>query len=692
MIKLLSNLLLRAGIVKVETLTGANSAARVGSLLEDLAKLASGKFDATAAYDIGQYTIYNGILAEVLTPTNPGESPDTTPAKWSLKLVVDPTQVTAGNKLPVAASALKTLVDQIQFNGGIPNASTTQRGAARQSTDQEAALGANNDSYTTPKQLNDRLANFYSTYADAAIDKFAEDATDATLKAFFKLLVDAAQGDAVIAQLICDLLALASCGSGTGSESFSYEFDSIYKEQALISPVSQYIVGPSAMNEGTNNVAVVMIRYSDGSEAQALSGVTRLSSDPTLQWNSDWSLVALGNSTPDDTRTARLTSKIDGLEDATLDLTIYDASAIQPNGQYRIIKVSSTNPTEGDAGTQYKGQYQTTDLEWHDITDPYTFRLVSAPFGINVSAAGLLTCVTGAISADTTVVMQIVMGVSTAYSKTLEAEDAAGPGTVYNKAEASGGKIKDGILTFSAPDVPGAGNYNIAIYQQNNVTPTNPSDPYENGPIDNISVNGGAAIPITIPATDGVLHSDAPATGTIPLSVGANSIKITPSSYVAHDKIVLTGSGSAETVLASQNVTITNVDPTPDPNTIQNINYRFIKGGSIAGQPTDYIEVIMRDTYPDYALSDPDPIVVNLWLASSTPDTGVSRIFERKYEDGSPATDGLRHAYWENIGTLANKTFKLSVGPVTQGNTDQQLIFTIVTTGVSTSGFVQLYP
>ncbi|WP_338876956.1 putative Ig domain-containing protein [Spirosoma sp. SC4-14] len=216
MIKLLSNLLQRAGIVKTESITGANSAARIGSILEDLSRIGASKFDAVAVYDTGQYAIYNGILAEVLTPTNPGESPDSAPAKWSLKLVIDPIQVTAGNKLPVAASALKTLVDQIQSNGGIPNASTTQRGAARQATDQEAALGANNDSYTTPKQLNDRLANFYSTYADAAIDKFAEDATDETLDAFMAAIIGSLSVQTL--QLLCNRLASIGCNGANPQE------------------------------------------------------------------------------------------------------------------------------------------------------------------------------------------------------------------------------------------------------------------------------------------------------------------------------------------------------------------------------------------------------------------------------------------------------------------------------------------
>lgn len=212
MINLLKNLLDRSAQVKGETTDLANTATRVGQILIDLAKLGTSRYDSTASYDAGQYAIDSGVLVEAVTAVDPGQSPTAHPDKWSRKLVIDPLQVVAGNQFPVAASVVKTLIDQVQANGGVPNATTSQRGAARQATDDEAAQGINNDAFITPMHLQNRFQSFYDSYADAALDKFAEDTTGPVLKSFLGSLLTASQGDLSIGQALCALITLAECG------------------------------------------------------------------------------------------------------------------------------------------------------------------------------------------------------------------------------------------------------------------------------------------------------------------------------------------------------------------------------------------------------------------------------------------------------------------------------------------------
>jgi hypothetical protein len=119
-----------------------------------------------------------------------------------------------------------------------------------------------------------------------------------------------------------------------------------------------------------------------------------------------------------------------------------------------------------------------------------------------------------------------------AYNQTFSAETAAGGGAIYDKGGAEGGKIKDGELTYSVPNIPAPGSYTLALtYQSNSTVPTA-----------QVSVNGGSPTPIQLAATGGVLNS---ATATIPgFTAGTNSVKITPNGYFASDKITISRAGS----------------------------------------------------------------------------------------------------------------------------------------------------
>ncbi|GAB3882750.1 hypothetical protein [Spirosoma agri] len=211
MINKLKNLIDRATQVKNEVVDAANTALRIGLLLIDLIKYGVSEFDPDAVYEADQWVIHDGVLAKCLINTNVGESPISTPNKWSKKLVTDRAQATLSNHLPIAASVVVKLINEIQQNGGIPNASTTQRGAARQATDLEAKLGVNNDSYITPKQNNARFAAFYADYGTIAIDKFGEASTNQAKINLLKWLLEAAKEDVAIQTLMCAFLS--KCGS-----------------------------------------------------------------------------------------------------------------------------------------------------------------------------------------------------------------------------------------------------------------------------------------------------------------------------------------------------------------------------------------------------------------------------------------------------------------------------------------------
>ncbi|GAB3643939.1 hypothetical protein [Spirosoma arcticum] len=174
MIKWFKNILDRTRGVKNETTSLANTALRVGALLEDLARFGIGAFDNTAEYEAGQYAIHNGVLSEVVVNTNAEETPDSHPTKWSKKIVVDPAQITETNHLPVAASAVAKRLIQILGNGNTggvtPNADEVTKGKVRQSTALEAKQGLVNDAYITPKQLVDALTLFGDTFVEPKLD------------------------------------------------------------------------------------------------------------------------------------------------------------------------------------------------------------------------------------------------------------------------------------------------------------------------------------------------------------------------------------------------------------------------------------------------------------------------------------------------------------------------------------------
>lgn len=161
--------------------------------------------------------------------------------------------------------------------------------------------------------------------------------------------------------------------------------------------------------------------------------------------------------------------------------------------------------------------------------------------------------------------------ISVAYNQPFEAEAASGPGTTYDKGEASGGKIRDGELTYSVPSLPAPGSYTLALTYQSTTNP----------PTAQISVNNSPAQALTLQATEGSLQT---ATTTLAGFVsGNNTVKITPVGYFATDKIVISRVGSTTVTTPGSGTTTDPGSQTITPPSYLSYNYPTV--ASIATWP-----------------------------------------------------------------------------------------------------------
>lgn len=162
-----TNLQSRTTQARNETLLGANTALRVFQLVLDLLSSTATDFDPTLTYQNGEWAIWQGRLVQAFGDTEPGQSPQTHPAKWVDNTIGNATQIAEnGPDYPVRATALRTYVTQrlnevIGAGGDIPFADEQRAGIVRRATQALADAGLDNSTFVTPailKQITNALA------------------------------------------------------------------------------------------------------------------------------------------------------------------------------------------------------------------------------------------------------------------------------------------------------------------------------------------------------------------------------------------------------------------------------------------------------------------------------------------------------------------------------------------------------
>lgn len=198
----------QASIIKNEQADLANSAPRVGGLLELLARLVVGNYNEDSDYVVGQWCIYQGTLTEVVQGAGPGETPLTHPLKYSRKIVLDPLQITPNNPLPVSASALWAVLDELETirNGDIPGATTETKGAARQATDLEYKNGAA-DVFTTPKQVKSDVKAFNDALGAITLKTLLDAADEEDALAVMTTLLNLTNSNIATKALLCQVIS-----------------------------------------------------------------------------------------------------------------------------------------------------------------------------------------------------------------------------------------------------------------------------------------------------------------------------------------------------------------------------------------------------------------------------------------------------------------------------------------------------
>ena len=155
----------KAAQVKLETQNAANTALRVGQLLEDLADTMVAEFDPASAYLAGQWVIFEGTLAKTVSDTTAGQSPASHKAKWVRYIVTDPAQIVEGNYSPVSAHALQQALSTFEpDNIAAPVASETQAGVLTVGTEEEITEGVRDDVAVSPKKLKNYFIGFYEGF------------------------------------------------------------------------------------------------------------------------------------------------------------------------------------------------------------------------------------------------------------------------------------------------------------------------------------------------------------------------------------------------------------------------------------------------------------------------------------------------------------------------------------------------
>ena len=455
----------RAGVVKVETTLGANTANRVGGIEQDIADTYLTDWDATSSYAVGEGAVWQGRIVTAFQPTTPGQSPQTHPGKWTDYVVDSLEKQLAGiANYPVLGSILTAYVTQriAEVNaaqGGIPEASVAEINTAtiHNKYVSPAGLGA---ALTSILQTINTLvgatdSNLLSLVQKAGTITVAHPTND--LPAILDLLL--ANAGASVGEKLCNLLTLAGCSGKTGSATlglstadmdalarFVYAYTAYYIEQrpgailpdypaftgapitnnnpVINSNTSRYdnnsltlrasvsFAGSSAVNGrvvGVNGSVV-----SNGAwyplelvEGDATSGTWQLnlSTTPGGGW--------LAGPAEYDTEI-----RIGTDESTKKALRISVASnPLLPTGEYR--PVGNLNPAEDAVNEQYGLQERRTDGQWYPYTGVFACALQAAPgytlpADISIDpATGLFTGSSNPISQDTPIVIAMVNGIET---------------------------------------------------------------------------------------------------------------------------------------------------------------------------------------------------------------------------------------------------------------------------------------
>ncbi|GAB3975823.1 hypothetical protein GCM10028806_34240 [Spirosoma terrae] len=203
-----------------------------------------------------------------------------------------------------------------------------------------------------------------------------------------------------------------------------------------------------------------------------------------------------------------------------------------------------------------------------------TGETVSAKLSTNGTYFYTATATKANCPAKTITIGQSVTGCGSetvlAYDQTFPSYLAEGPGSIWDKPDAPSGKIKDGALTYTIPNVPGPGSYTLVLNYQSTSTPGTA----------NVSVNGGTPQALSFAGTGGQIKSlTAVVAGFVQNS---NTVTITPTAYLASESIRISRPGSA-TVTPPDNTTI--ISGLPSINYVYVFGNSFTYAGSFTGWP-----------------------------------------------------------------------------------------------------------
>ena len=141
-------------LIRNEPNDGGNTRFRVSDLFTAIARFFIGEYDPQSDYKAGQWLIYNNQLCKCIIDAAVGENPDNAQAKFSIKLVKDPAQVTNSNDIPIAASTIRKMIDNGIIGPGnnstVPMASDTVAGKARKASLCSYEAGLNDTDFVTP--------------------------------------------------------------------------------------------------------------------------------------------------------------------------------------------------------------------------------------------------------------------------------------------------------------------------------------------------------------------------------------------------------------------------------------------------------------------------------------------------------------------------------------------------------------
>lgn len=177
-------LIATANQVKAETLTGANTAARIGQLFLDIVRAVAFPIDTTLAYEPGQSIVFQGGIWECVAYANAGQTPATSPEKWYSPFAQSADAISkTGPDTLVKSRALAEYVEgkinSIASNGNTPFASFGVAGISYQATQGQTDEGILTNAFVSPATLKNRLIDLQAEILEQTkADQSLQDVTD----------------------------------------------------------------------------------------------------------------------------------------------------------------------------------------------------------------------------------------------------------------------------------------------------------------------------------------------------------------------------------------------------------------------------------------------------------------------------------------------------------------------------------